>query len=224
MLHDLFATWMRLTLEWGYPGVFLMMAIESTVFPLPSEVIVPPAAYWAQQGHLNFWGVVIAATLGSWFGSAVSYLVARSLGRPLILKYGKYVLVPEKKWLLAEEWINHYSAAGIFFARLLPVVRHLVSLPAGAARMPFGLFSTMTLLGSFLWSWVLAWFGAQVLGGEPRLMQDPEALAHVLHEKLMWFVAAAGVLLALYVAVDLIGRRLKAQAAARAQRSPDAEA
>lgn len=223
MFHELFATWMKLTLDWGYPGVFLMMAVESTVFPLPSEVIVPPAAYWAQQGHLNFWGVVIAATLGSWFGSAASYLVARSLGRPLILKYGKYVFVPEKKWLLAEQWINHYSAAGIFFARLLPVVRHLVSLPAGAARMHFGVFSAMTLLGSFVWSWVLAWFGAQVLGGEPRLMQDPEALAHVLHDKLMWFVVGAGVLLGLYVLVDVIGRRLKSQSAPSASH-PDAEA
>ncbi len=211
MLHDLFASWMRLTLEWGYPGVFVMMAIESTVFPLPSEVIVPPAAYWAQQGHLSFWGVVIAATLGSWAGSALSYLVARSAGRPLILKYGKYLFVPEKKWLLAEEWINRYSVVGIFFARLLPVVRHLVSLPAGAARMDFKLFSLSTLLGSFLWSWILAWFGASVLGDQPNLLQDPDALVHVLKDKLLWFVAAAALLLGLYIAVDMIGRKLKAE-------------
>ena len=211
MLHDLFASWMRLTLEWGYPGVFVMMAIESTVFPLPSEVIVPPAAYWAKQGHLSFWGVVVAATLGSWAGSAISYAVARAAGRPLILKYGKYVFVPEKKWLLAEEWINRYSVVGIFFARLLPVVRHLVSLPAGAARMSFRAFSISTLLGSFVWSYVLAWFGATVLGDQPNLLNDPDALVHVLKEKLLWFVGAAALLLALYIAVDLIGRRLKAE-------------
>ena len=211
MLHDLFASWMRLTLEWGYPGVFVMMAIESTVFPLPSEVIVPPAAYWAQQGHLSFWGVVMAATLGSWAGSAISYGVARAAGRPLILKYGKYMFVPEKKWLLAEEWINRYSVVGIFFARLLPVVRHLVSLPAGAARMSFRAFSISTLLGSFLWSFVLAWFGATVLGDQPNLLKDPDALVHVLKEKLLWFVGAAALLLVLYIAVDVIGRRLKAE-------------
>jgi len=211
MLHDLFATWMRLTLEWGYPGIFLMMAIESTVFPLPSEIVVPPAAYWAKQGHLNFWGVVLASTLGSWFGSAVSYAVARSVGRPLILQYGKYVFLPPKKWELAEQWINHFSVVGVFFARLLPVVRHLVSLPAGAARMRFSTFSISTLLGSFLWSWVLAWFGAEVLGSQPRLLEDPDALTHVLKEKLIWFVAAATVLFALYVGVDLIGRRLRAR-------------
>jgi membrane protein DedA with SNARE-associated domain len=187
------------------------------VFPLPSEVVVPPAAYWARQGHLSFWGVVIASTLGSWFGSAISYFVARRVGRPLILKYGKYVFVPEKKWLLAELWIRRYSGPGIFFARLLPVVRHLVSLPAGAARMPFGLFTTMTLAGSFLWSVVLAWFGAQVLGDQPRLLEDPEALVHVLKDKLIWFVAAAGLLLGLYILVDVIGRRLKSEAAGEAE-------
>src|SRR5512134_474276 len=163
MFHGLFTTWLELTRQWGYGGVFVLMAIESTVFPLPSEVVVPPAAYWARQGELNFWGVVLAATTGSWAGSALSYAVARKLGRPLIVRYGRYLFVPEKKWLLAEAWINRYSTAGIFFARLLPVVRHLVSLPAGAARMPFGLFTSMTLVGSFVWCTVLAWFGARVL-------------------------------------------------------------
>jgi membrane protein DedA with SNARE-associated domain len=213
VFHSLFALWFKLTLEWGYAGVFVLMAIESTVFPLPSEVVIPPAAYWAEQGRLNFWGVVLASTGGSWAGSAISYWVARRFGRPLILKYGKYFFLPERKWLLAELWIKRYSAAGIFFARLLPVVRHLVSLPAGAARMPFPIFTTMTLLGSFLWSTVLAWFGARVLSDQPRLLEDPEALAHVLHEKMMWFVIAVAVMGALYVAVDLIGRRLKREAA-----------
>lgn len=217
MFHSLFASWMHLTRDWGYAGVFILMAIESTVFPLPSEIVVPPAAYWARQGHMNFWGVVIASTLGSWFGSAISYGVARSVGRTLILRYGKYVFVPEKKWLLAELWIRRYSGPGIFFARLLPVVRHLVSLPAGAARMPFGLFSAMTLLGSFVWSVVLAWFGAQVLGDQPRLLDDPEGLVHVLKDKLLWFVAAALVLLVLYIVVDMIGRKLKSDAAGEAE-------
>jgi len=216
-LHSMFATWMQLTLDWGYAGVFTLMAIESTVFPLPSEVVVPPAAYWARQGHMSFWGVVLAATLGSWAGSAVSYLVARRLGRPLILKYGRYLFVPEKKWLLAEQWINRYSAAGIFFARLLPVVRHLVSLPAGAARMSFPVFTLMTLLGSAVWSTVLAWFGSQVLGDQPDLLRDPDALVHVLKDKLLWFVAAAGILFALYLAVDLVGRKLKRDAAGEAE-------
>ena len=212
MFHSLLQLWFRLSLEWGYAGVFTMMAIESTVFPLPSEVVVPPAAYWAQQGRFHFWGVVVAATLGSWAGSALSYWVARWAGRPLILRYGRFFFVSEKKWLLAEQWINHYSMAGVFFSRLLPVVRHLVSLPAGAARIPFGRFSLMTLLGSFTWCTVLAWFGARVLADEPRLLQDPGALEHVLREKLVWFVIGALLLLGGYIAVDLIGRRLRRQA------------
>jgi membrane protein DedA with SNARE-associated domain len=207
MFHQLFATWMQYVHDQGYLGVFLMMAVESTVFPLPSEIVVPPAAYWATQGAFTFWGVVMASTLGSWFGSAISYLVARQVGRPLILRYGRYLFVPEKKWLLAEEWINRYSVVGIFFARLLPVVRHLVSLPAGAARMPFLPFTVSTLLGSFTWSWVLARFGQEVLGGDPRLLTDPDALIHVLKAKLVWLVIAAVMLLAGYIGVDLMGRR-----------------
>jgi membrane protein DedA with SNARE-associated domain len=107
--------------------------------------------------------------------------------------------------------------SGIFFARLLPVVRHLVSLPAGAARMPFGRFSVSTLLGSFAWSTVLAWFGAQVLGDQPDLLRDPDALIHVLKLKLIWFVGAAAVLFALYLTVDVIGRRLRREAAGESE-------
>ena len=211
MLHSLFAGWMQFVHDTGYLGVFLMMAIESTVFPLPSELVVPPAAYWASQGAFSFWGVVMAATLGSWFGSTASYLMARQLGRPLILRYGRYFLLPEKKWLLAEEWIQRYSAVGVFFARLLPVVRHLVSLPAGAARMKFVPFSVSTLLGSFIWSWVLARFGQEVLGSDPRLLTDPDALVHVLKAKLMWLVIGVLLMLVAYIGVDLIGRRWRKQ-------------
>ena len=100
----------------------------------------------------------------------------------------------------------------MFFARLLPVVRHLVSLPAGAARMPYRVFSLSTLAGSFLWCTVLAWFGARVLADQPRLLEDPEALSRVLREKLLWLVAAAAILLALYLLVDSLGRRLSRRA------------
>ena len=213
MFHSLFASWLGLVEQWGYVGVFLLMALESTVFPIPSEIIVPPAAYLAVRGGgpgaMSLPGVVLAATLGSWLGAALSYVVARVIGRPLILRYGRYVFVPEEKWRLAERWIHEYSAGGVFFARLLPVVRHLISLPAGAARMPFGRFTAMTLIGSALWCSVLAWFGVQVLGDQPDLRTRPDALVHVLRDKLIWFVVAAGVLFVLYVVVHRVGRRLK---------------
>jgi membrane protein DedA with SNARE-associated domain len=207
MLHDLFAFWMQRIHDWGYAGVFWLMALESTVFPIPSEIVVPPAAYWVSEGRLSFWGVVLASTFGSWLGSAVSYLVARRLGRPLILRYGKYLFLPEKKWALAEEWINRYSVVGIFFARLLPVVRHLVSLPAGAARMRFLPFTVSTLLGSFVWSWVLAEFGRKVLGGRPELLTDPDALTHVLKDELGTLVLFVFAMLVAYIGIDLLARR-----------------
>jgi len=212
MFHSLFVQWFHLSRQWGYAGVFVLMAIESTVLPIPSEVVVPPAAYWAAQGEMSFWGVVLASTFGSYAGASLSYFVARAIGRPLILRYGKYVLVPEKKWLLAEQWIQHYAAGGIFYARLLPVVRHLISLPAGAARTPFRMFSIMTIAGSFIWSAVLAWFGAQVLSDQPDLLTNPDALVHVLKAKLLWFVGAAVVLFTLYVVVDVIARRFRNEA------------
>jgi membrane protein DedA with SNARE-associated domain len=216
VFHSLLSLWFHLTLQWGYPGIFVLMAIESTVFPLPSEVVIPPAAYWATQGRFEFWGVVVVAALGSWAGAMLSYWVARVAGRPLILRYGRYVHLSEERWMMAERWMLRYSAGGIFFARLLPVVRHLISLPAGAARMSMRTFSMMTLTGSFVWCTVLAWFGARVLADQPRLLDDPAALSHVLREKLAWFVIAAAVLLGLYVLVQWLGGRLKPGAAGRA--------
>jgi membrane protein DedA with SNARE-associated domain len=127
----------------------------------------------------------------------------------LLLRYGRYVFLPEKKWQLAEAWIHRYGTAGIFFARLLPVVRHLVSLPAGAARLPFGRFSAATLLGAGFWSWVLAWFGARVLADQPHLLDDPAVMVAVVKDKLLWLAGAAVLLFVAYVVVDLIGRRLR---------------
>ena len=121
------------------------------------------------------------------------------------------MLISEHKWETAEHWIQHYSSGGIFFARMLPVVRHVISLPAGAARVPFRLFSLATLAGSFVWCTVLAWFGARVLANQPGLLEDPAALSHLLREKLLWFVAAAAALLLLYVVMDRVSSRLRAR-------------
>src|SRR4029434_8729262 len=132
MFHSLLASWFKLSLAWGYPGIFLFMAIESTVFPLPSEIVIPPAAYWATQGRFSMSGVVLAATLGSWFGSSLSHWGARWVCRPVILRYGRYVRLTEEKWLLAERWVDHYAGGGIFFAGLLPGAGHPPALASGA--------------------------------------------------------------------------------------------
>ena len=210
MLDSLFQAWMQFVHQWGYAGIFVITVVGFTVFPVPIELVVPSAAYWATQGATDLRLVVVVAALGTWCGASIAFWVARSVGRPLILRYGRFVFVPEKKWLLAEAWILHYSAAGVFFAQLLPIVRHVVSLPAGAARMEYRTFSISFLAGAVIECSLLAWFGANVLGGQKDLMSDPRALRHAIEAKFAWVIAAAVVLALLYVAMDLLGRRAKA--------------
>ncbi len=196
---------MNIWFEWvrdgGYLGVVVLMAMESSIFPVPSEIVIPPAAFWASQGKMSLWGVILAGTAGSWIGSAVTYWVARWLGRPLLVRWGRYFLVSEEKLVRAEHWLERYEAGGIFFARLLPVVRHLISIPAGIVRMRFGVFSLMTVLGSFLWCAVLAWFGQSVVGSHPQLMDNPDELVHFMKAKSLWLVGFVAILCALYFAV-----------------------
>ena len=200
-MHDWVALWFQWVHDWGYPGIVLLMALESTVVPIPSEIVIPPAAYWATQGRYSMGGVVFAGTAGSYLGASISYWVARWLGRPLLLRWGRYILVPEGKLLRAERWLARYEAGGVFFARLVPVIRHLIGIPAGIVRMPFGVYSAMTLIGSGLWCAVLAWFGASLLGEHPDLMQDPQRLVQVLKERSYWIGGFALGICALYVLV-----------------------
>lgn len=149
--------------QFGLLGVMVLMAMESSIFPVPSELVMPPAAY--VESHAKGGGlwltalVILAGTLGSYLGSSITYWVSRLVGRPLIVKYGKYVLLPEHKLHLAERWVARYGAWGIFFARLLPGVRHVNAIPAGLMDLRFFTFSVMTLLGSFVWCTVLTIFG-----------------------------------------------------------------
>jgi len=201
MLHSWIVVWFGLVRDWGYLGIVLLMAMESSIFPVPSEIIIPPAAFWAAQGRYNFWGVVLAGTVGSYIGAAVTYWVARQVGRPLVIQYGKFFFVAEEKLLRAERWLARYEAGGIFFARLLPVVRHLIGIPAGIVRMSFKLYSVMTIVGSALWCWVLAGFGVKVIGDRPELLNDPGQLIAVLKDRFHWFVGLMLALVVLYIIV-----------------------
>lgn len=198
MFHQLIATWFHWVDAWGYGGIVLLMAMESSIIPVPSEVVIPPAAFWAAQGKFSFWGVILAGTVGSYIGSAVSYLVARWLGIPILHKYGKYFFLPLEKQKQAELWVKKFGMAGIFFARLLPVIRHLISIPAGLFHMNFYKFSIVTTIGAGLWCWVLAWFGQKILGESPQLLDSPEEMVYVLKAKLIWFIAAMAGILVLY--------------------------
>lgn len=207
MLHQLIQTWFDWVRTGGYPGIFLLMAMESSIFPVPSEIVVPPAAYWAAQGEFSMAGVVLASTLGSLFGSVITYYVARAVGRPFLMRYGRYFLMPPEKVASAELVLSRFSAGGIFFSRLLPVVRHLCSIPAGLVRMPIASFCLLTTVGAGIWCGILAWFGQKVIGDEPALLSDPEALIKVLKAKLLWFVAAAALLALAYGLMKWLGRK-----------------
>jgi membrane protein DedA with SNARE-associated domain len=119
----------------------------------------------------------------------------------LLVRYGRFLFCPEAKLLRVERWLARYEAGGVFFARLVPVVRHLIGIPAGLVRMPFGLYSLVTLLGAGLWCWVLAWFGGHLLGDRPDLLNDPAVLVQVLRERSWLFGGFAVLLCALYVLV-----------------------
>lgn len=201
MLHDLIVTWFEWVRDWGYLGIIILMAMESSIFPVPSEMVIPPAAYWAVNGRFSIWGVVLAGTFGSYIGASATYWAARWLGRPLIVRYGKFVLVPEEKLLRAERWLSRYEAGGVFFSRLVPVVRHLIGIPAGIIRMDFKLYSLMTITGAGLWCSVLAWFGAKVIGNNPKLLDNPDEMIFALTDQLHWFVGLALGLLVLYILV-----------------------
>lgn len=184
-MHQLILYWFNLVRDWGYPGIVLLMAMESSIVPIPSEVVIPPAAFWAVQGKMSYWGVIAAGTLGSYLGSAITYWVSAWLGRIVIVKWGKFFFISEEKLQRAEHFVHRYEAGGIFFARLLPVIRHLISIPAGIVRMPFGLFSAMTIIGSFIWCWTLAFFGARVARNNPELIEKPDAMVDAIkHDSL----------------------------------------
>lgn len=199
-IHGLTAIWFNFLQEWGYLGVIVLMAMESSIFPVPSEVVIPPAAYWATRGQMNFWGVVLAGTFGSWLGSAITYWVSLKLGRPFLIKFGKWVHITPEKIDRAERFVHRYEAGGIFFARLLPVVRHLISIPAGIIKMNFATFSLTTTVGSFVWCLVLAKFSVYVFEKHPDKdpIADPKAMVEMIKHESLPLVIGIVALCALY--------------------------
>ncbi|MFL6286630.1 MAG: DedA family protein [Pyrinomonadaceae bacterium] len=147
----------------GYGGVALLMAIESACIPLPSEIIMPFAGYLVYKGQFNLWAVGVAGAFGCVVGSWVAYYVGLYGGRPLIEKYGRYVLLSSRDLDLADRWFARYGEVIVFASRLLPVVRTFIAFPAGIARMNMTRFTLYTFLGSLPWCIGLAYVG-QLLG------------------------------------------------------------
>jgi membrane protein DedA with SNARE-associated domain len=192
LLHQFSDWYLSVIGQGGYWLIAGLMALESTFVPIPSEVIIPPAAYLAHtQGQMSVLGIIVAGTAGSWIGAALMYWASRWLGRPLVLRFGRLVLLSPAKIELAERWAARYESAGVFFSRLLPVIRHLIGIPVGILRMDFRWYALATLAGSLLWCSVLAWLG-KTIG------QHPELLAGSLHRFFALVVGAAALLAGLY--------------------------
>ena len=143
----------------GYGGVFVMMVLESMVFPSPSEVVMPFAGYIASQGRFNLIIVIVISTFGSIVGSLISYYIGKHWGTNLVAKYGKYVLVSVDDLQKTEQWFAKRGEFTIFFARLVPVVRHLISLVAGVAEMDVKKFCVFTIAGAAIWNSLMAYLG-----------------------------------------------------------------
>jgi membrane protein DedA with SNARE-associated domain len=210
-MHHLFEIWFQWVKDWGYLGIILLMAMESSIFPVPSEIVIPPAAFLAAQGHLSFGGVILAGTFGSYLGAAVTYWVARVVGRPVIIRYGKYFLLSGEKLERAEAWLARYEAGGVFFARLLPVIRHLISIPAGIVRMRFDVFSVTTIIGSALWCSILAYLGDKAHQVRPDLISNPDAMIAFIKGQSLWIVLLVVVFALLYLIVMKLSARRRAR-------------
>jgi membrane protein DedA with SNARE-associated domain len=185
--------WYQTTLDaGGYPLIAGLMAMESTVLPIPSELVIPFAAQRAHaSGNLSLAGIILAGAAGSWVGATLMYWVCRWAGRPLVLRYGRLFLVPEAKVHAAENWAARFGPFGVFMARLLPVVRHLIGIPMGIVEMDFRWYSVFTLLGSALWCGVLAWVGV-------KAGNDPQVLRGDLRQITIWLAGFLALLAAMY--------------------------
>lgn len=146
----------------GYGGIVLLMAIESACIPLPSEIIMPFSGYLVSAGEMNLWLVALAGAVGCVLGSLVAYYAGAWGGRPLVEKYGKYVLISPHDLNLADRWFQRHGDITIFIGRLLPVIRTFIAFPAGIARMDLWRFNLYTFVGSYLWSLGLAWIGMKL--------------------------------------------------------------
>ena len=214
-MHEWILEWMQWVTDWGYWGVIVLMAMESSIIPVPSEVVVPPAAILAAMpnAEMSFWGVVLAGTVGSYVGSVIMYYTALWAGRPFIYRFGKYFFMQRHKVEKAEEFMRRYAAGGIFFARFLPVIRHLISIPAGMAKVSFLKFSVSTIVGSAIWCWVLAWFGDKVGRNNPNILNSPEELISAIKAESHLIVLGIVLLAVLYAVMKYMTREKKSDQA-----------
>jgi membrane protein DedA with SNARE-associated domain len=202
----------------GYPGIIALMAVESSILPLPSELVMPPAGYLAAKGEMSLAVAVVCGVLGSILGALANYGLARWLGRAFFLRLGKYVLITEKGLDRSERYFAAHGEISTFLGRMLPVVRHLISIPAGIARMRLGRFVVFTGLGALVWCSILTGIGWFIGSREDVILE-------VLNREAQRYAGRAILLLLPILAVITAGyiwwqrRRARAAGAAGAAQS-----
>lgn len=192
MFHDIIRWLVHTVGELGYPGIFIMMALESTFVPIPSEAVMIPAGYLVQQGKMNFPVSLLCGVTGSIAGAYFNYFLALWLGRPFILKYGKYAGVSKEKFLKVDAYFHNHGEITTFIGRLIPVVRHIISFPAGLGRMNHLKFISYTAFGAALWVAILLGLGYMI--GEKE-----ELIKKYLTQITIGLVIGAVIMIAVYV-------------------------
>ncbi len=159
MIHEYAQILVDLIFDWGYIGIFIMMAIESSFIPFPSEIVLIPAGYLASQGEMSIFMIMLSALGGSLVGAFINYYLALTLGRRILIKYGKYFFIKESTLVKMEDFFSKHGHISTFTGRLIPGIRQLISVPAGLARMNILEFSLFTALGAGIWALVLTLLG-----------------------------------------------------------------
>ncbi|MEQ1667785.1 MAG: DedA family protein [Sulfuriferula sp.] len=191
MLHE-FINWILATVhDWGYAGIFILMALESTVLPVPSELVLIPAGYLAYQGKMSLTLIMLSATFGSLVGASLNYLFALWVGRPFLERWGKYFFVRPPLLHKTDEFFAKHGKISTFTGRLIPGIRHLISLPAGLTRMNPATFALYTVLGAGIWAAILTLVG-YFIGGNTALIND------YLHTIIIALIVAVIVMLTAY--------------------------
>ncbi len=194
MFHQI-VSWIVDTVgQWGYPGIILLMFLESSFFPFPSEVVITPAGYLASQGQMSLGLVILAGIAGSVLGACFNYWLAVKWGRPFFHRYGRYFLVSEKALDRADAFFARHGHISTFVGRLLPGIRQYISLPAGLARMNLPLFVIFTALGAGIWVTILALLG-YLIGN------NQELIGQYLHQVVIAVVLACAALVAGYIVI-----------------------
>lgn len=192
MLENIVSYLVELVANWGYLGIFLLMALESSFFPFPSEVVMIPAGYLVYTGQMNLYMAFAAGAFGSLAGALFNYYLCYFLGRPFVAKYGKYVGITDEKMAKFESFFNRYGEISTFNCRLIPGIRQYISLPAGLAKMNIFTFSLYTTLGAGIWVAILLAIGYYI-GNQKELIKE------YLGQITIYLLIAVALITAIYI-------------------------